>query len=248
MVVRRGVALTMGWLLAAGEARAAEATYRRYTDVQGIVHVTPVVRTPGVASAAPSGPELRGSGEGADGLPLPEHPEPATADPRLIGRARDAAEEVAEALADERSRRYEPWIRGAAKLYQLPESLVRAVVHTESNYHPNAVSRTGAMGLTQLMPSTARYLGVTRPFDPRQNIYGGAKFLRLLANRFGGDMVLVLAGYFSGAGAVQKYGGVPPHSGVRGYVKAVLRRFYAYEREAQQREEEAGPSRSIAVP
>ena len=131
----------------------------------------------------------------------------------------------------------------------MPESLVRAVVHTESNYHPNVVSSAGAMGLTQLMPSTARFLGVTRPFDPRQNIYGGAKFLRLLANRFGGDMVLVLAGYFSGAGAVQKYGGVPPHSGVRGYVKAVLRRFYAYERELQLREDEAaGPSRSIAVP
>jgi len=61
--------------------------------------------------------------------------------------------------------------------------------------------------------------------------------------------VLVLAGYFSGAGAVQKYGGVPPHSGVRGYVKAVLRRFYAYERELQLREDEAaGPSRDIAVP
>ena len=140
---------------------------------------------------------------------------------------------VTAALADERAHRYGATIRSAARLYQLPESLVRAVIHTESNYNPNAVSRTGAMGLTQLMPSTARFLGVGRPFDPRQNIYGGAKFLRLLANRFGGDMVLVLAGYFSGAGAVQKYGGVPPHAGVRGYVKAVLRRFYAYERELQ---------------
>jgi len=103
------------------------------------------------------------------------------------------------------------------------------------------------MGLTQLMPSTARFLGVGQPFEPRQNIYGGAKFLRLLANRFGGDMVLVLAGYFSGAGAVQKYGGVPPHPGVRAYVKAVLRRFYAYERELQRRDEgSAGPSRDIA--
>jgi soluble lytic murein transglycosylase-like protein len=173
----------------------------------------------------------------------------AAADPRVAGRARDAASEVAEALADERSHRYETTIRSAARLYQLPESLLRAVIHTESNYNPNAVSRTNAMGLTQLMPSTARFLGVTQPFEPRQNIYGGAKFLRLLANRFGGDMVLVLAGYFSGAGAVQKYGGVPPHSGVRGYVKAVLRRFYAYERELQlQGEESAGPSRSIAVP
>lgn len=234
----------LGLALTAGEARAAEATYRRYTDDQGVVHVTPVVRTQATAAAVV--PELRGSGEGADGA-LPEAA--AAADPRMAGRARDAAEEVAEALGDDRSRRYESWIRGAAKLYALPESLVRAVIHTESNYNPNAVSRVGAMGLTQLMPSTARFLGVTRPFDPRQNIYGGAKFLRLLANRFGGDMVLVLAGYFSGAGAVQKYGGVPPNSGVRGYVKAVLRRFYAYERELQQREEDAaGPSRSIAVP
>lgn len=241
-------------LATAGTVRAAEPTYRRYTDEQGVVHVTPVVRDAGARTVAAVGPELRGSGEGADaprqfGPELPESADRTSPDPRIAGRARDAAEEVAEALGDERSRRYEPWIRGAAKLYQLPESLVRAVIHTESNYHPNVVSSAGAMGLTQLMPSTARFLGVTRPFDPRQNIYGGAKFLRLLANRFGGDMVLVLAGYFSGAGAVQKYGGVPPHSGVRGYVKAVLRRFYAYERELQLREDEAaGPSRSIAVP
>jgi soluble lytic murein transglycosylase-like protein len=223
---------------ASASASAAEPSYRRYTDPQGVVHVTPA-RPSG--SAKGSVPGLQGSGEGA----LPDTA--AAADPRVAGRARDAASEVAEALADERSRRYESTIRSAARLYQLPESLLRAVIHTESNYNPNAVSRTNAMGLTQLMPSTARFLGVTQPFEPRQNIYGGAKFLRLLANRFGGDMVLVLAGYFSGAGAVQKYGGVPPHAGVRGYVKAVLRRFYAYERELQRRDEaSAGPSRSIA--
>ncbi|MCY1006883.1 lytic transglycosylase domain-containing protein [Nannocystis pusilla] len=104
------------------------------------------------------------------------------------------------------------------------------------------------MGLMQLMPSTARFLGVQQPFEPRQSIYGGAKFLRLLANRFGGDMVLVAAGYFSGAGAVQKYGGVPPHPGVRAYVKAVLRRFYAYERLLQDGAGGASPARAIAGP
>ena len=229
--------------LAAATAGAAEPSYRRFTDPQGVVHVTPVRRGAVVSTVAP---ELQGSGEG--GLPDTA----AAADPRAgaAGRdGRDAASEVAEALGDERSHRYGATIRSAARLYQLPESLVRAVIHTESNYNPNAVSRTGAMGLTQLMPSTARFLGVGRPFDPRQNIYGGAKFLRLLANRFGGDMVLVLAGYFSGAGAVQKYGGVPPHAGVRGYVKAVLRRFYAYERELQRREEPmTEPNRAIAGP
>lgn len=225
-----------GWLVA-GAASAVEPSYRRYTDPEGVVHVTPARR---VAASKAGAPGLQGSGEGD----LPDTA--AAADPRIAGRARDAASEVAEALADERSRRYETTIRSAARLYQLPESLLRAVIHTESNYNPNAVSRTHAMGLTQLMPSTARFLGVGQPFEPRQNIYGGAKFLRLLANRFGGDMVLVLAGYFSGAGAVQKYGGVPPHPGVRGYVKAVLRRFYAYERELQRRDAGGGPSRDIA--
>jgi len=233
----------VAWLWAS-EVAAASPSYRRYTDPDGVVHVGPATRT-----AEPKGggaPEMQGNGEGRPELPDTA----AAADLKIAGKARSVGAEVAEALADERSRRYETTIRAAARLYRLPESLLRAVIHTESNYNPNAVSRTDAMGLTQLMPSTARFLGVTQPFEPRQNIYGGAKFLRLLANRFGGDMVLVLAGYFSGAGAVQKYGGVPPHAGVRAYVKAVLRRFYAYERELQRRDDgmEAGeaPSRSIA--
>lgn len=243
-MVRRALIVAVG--LAVGlwtaPAAAAEPSYRRFTDPQGVVHVTPARRGAAVSALAP---ELQGSGEG-----LPDTAAAAELRSSAAGTGgRDAASEVAEALGDERSHRYGATIRSAARLYQLPESLVRAVIHTESNYNPNAVSHTGAMGLTQLMPSTARFLGVGRPFDPRQNIYGGAKFLRLLANRFGGDMVLVLAGYFSGAGAVQKYGGVPPHAGVRGYVKAVLRRFYAYERELQRREEPTTePSRAIAGP
>ncbi|HEY0134299.1 MAG TPA: transglycosylase SLT domain-containing protein, partial [Nannocystis sp.] len=181
----------------AGTATAATPSYRHYTDPQGVVHVTPATRAAEPTSGAP---ELQGSGEGREhevrpegpGGPTDALPDPAaTADMKIAGKARSVAAEVAEALADERSRRYETTIRAAARLYRLPESLLRAVIHTESNYNPNAVSRTNAMGLTQLMPSTARYLGVTQPFEPRQNIYGGAKFLRLLANRFGGDMVLV---------------------------------------------------------
>lgn len=236
---RSGLGLLVGLWLVGAAAHAAEPTYRRYTDAQGVVHVTPASgRAPQRAAE-----DLPGSG-GEGGEPRTAAQEAGLAAPR-----RDPEVEVAEALADERSRRYEAHIRGAARLYQLPESLVRAVIHTESNYHPQAVSSTGAMGLTQLMPSTARFLGVQRAFEPRQNIYGGAKFLRLLANRFGGDMVLVLAGYFSGAGAVQKYGGVPPHAGVRAYVKAVLRRFYAYERQLQLGEARAAsPARSIAGP
>ena len=246
--------MAVGLWAITGTADAATPSYRRYTDPQGVVHVTPATRAPEPKGSAP---ELQGSGEGSEGEVRPDGPAGSTgalpdtaaaADLKIAGKARSIAAEVADALADERSRRYETTIRAAARLYRLPESLLRAVIHTESNYNPNAVSRTNAMGLTQLMPSTARFLGVTQPFEPRQNIYGGAKFLRLLANRFGGDMVLVLAGYFSGAGAVQKYGGVPPHPGVRAYVKAVLRRFYAYERELQRREQSIGePNRSIAA-
>lgn len=239
--VRGCVAAVIGAVLAGGTVRAAEPAYRRYTDAQGIVHVTPVTRAG--ASSRRGALEMPGSG-GEGGAP-----KTAASEAGLAAPGRDPETEVAAALADERSQRYETHIRGAARLYQLPESLVRAVIHTESNYHPQAVSSTGAMGLTQLMPSTARFLGVTKPFDPRQSIYGGAKFLRLLANRFGGDMVLVLAGYFSGAGAVQKYGGVPPHPGVRAYVKAVLRRFYAYERQLQLAEAgRPSPARAIASP
>ncbi|WAS98219.1 lytic transglycosylase domain-containing protein [Nannocystis punicea] len=225
--------------LVALPAGAAEPTYRRYTDAQGVVHVTPVRA---VGAGRREVEEMPGSG-GEGGAPKTAASEAEPSAPR-----RDPQVEVAEAMADERSRRWETHIRGAARLYQLPESLVRAVIHTESNYYPGAVSSTGAMGLMQLMPSTARFLGVQQPFDPRQSIYGGAKFLRLLANRFGGDMVLVAAGYFSGAGAVQKYGGVPPHAGVRAYVKAILRRFYAYERLLQDGAGGASPARAIAGP
>jgi hypothetical protein len=152
------------------------------------------------------------------------------------------------ALDSEKAHRYDAYIRGAARRYQLPESFVRAVIHTESRYNPRAVSRAGAMGLMQLMPSTATFLNVGQPFDPRQNIYGGCKLLRLLANRFNGDMVLVAAGYNAGAGAVLKYGGVPPFVETRAYVKGVLRRYYAYERQAQLggAELRRGPARNIA--
>ncbi len=211
---RRIVWLLAGCMLAGivadtGFAQAGDpqASYRHTVDAQGIVHVTSVA-----VQAKPQATDaLQGSGTKADDGPSP------TA--------------IIEDVADRG--RYDPWIRDAAQRYQLPESFIRAVIHTESRYNPRAVSRAGAVGLMQLMPATARFLGVTDSTDPRQNIYGGSKYLRLLANMFNGDMVLVAAGYFAGAGAVRKYGGVPPYPGVRRYVKAVLRRYYAYEREAQ---------------
>jgi len=84
------------------------------------------------------------------------------------------------------------------------------------------------MGLMQLMPQTARSMGVRDPFDPRQNILGGTRYLRVLANSFNGDLVLTVAAYNAGGGAVTRYRGVPPYAETRRYVQRVLRHYYAY--------------------
>jgi soluble lytic murein transglycosylase-like protein len=128
--------------------------------------------------------------------------------------------------------RYNSLIGEAARLYQLPESFIRAVMRVESDFNPSVVSRAGAMGLMQLMPKTARSMGVSNPFDPRQNIHGGARFLRILANRFRGDLVLTVAAYNAGQGAVEKYNGIPPYKETQRYVRRVLKHYYAYRAES----------------
>ena len=124
--------------------------------------------------------------------------------------------------------RYNGLIDEAAQLYELPDSFIRAVMHVESNFNPTVVSRAGAMGLMQLMPQTARSMGVSDPFDVRQNILGGARYLRILANRFKGDLVLTVAAYNAGEGAVEKYDGIPPYKETQRYVRRVLKHYYAY--------------------
>lgn len=134
----------------------------------------------------------------------------------------------------ERFDRYDPFIREAAALYRLPESFLRAVMKVESNGNASVVSHAGACGLMQLMPATAVSMGVTDIFDPRQNILGGARFLRVLANQFNGDLVLVIAAYNAGAGAVLRYRGIPPYEETQRYVRRVLTWYYGFlEAEAQ---------------
>ena len=103
--------------------------------------------------------------------------------------------------------------------------LVDAVVWAESGYDPQAVSRKGAMGLMQLMPSTAARLAVTDPFDPEQNARAGVRELSRLVDRYAGDLVLALAAYNAGEGAVSRYGGVPPYPETRGYVASIMTRY-----------------------
>ena len=130
----------------------------------------------------------------------------------------------------ERFSRFDEAIRQSATLYQIPEALVRAVVMVESNFDPRAVSHAGAQGLMQLMPETAARMEVRDSFDPRENIFGGVRYLRVLANLFNGDLELTVAGYNAGEGAVMRHGGIPPYEETQDYVIKVIghyRRFAA---------------------
>lgn len=109
----------------------------------------------------------------------------------------------------------------AAARYDVSVDLLKAVAKAESGFNPNAVSKAGAIGVMQLMPATARSLGVADPYDARQNIMGGAKYLKENLDRFNGDVSLALAAYNAGPNAVQKYGGIPPYSETQNYVKVV---------------------------
>jgi hypothetical protein len=128
----------------------------------------------------------------------------------------------------ERFTRYNAHIREAAVLYQIPEELVRAVIKVESNYDPRAVSHAGAQGLMQLMPETALRMQIRDSFDARMNIFGGTRYLRILANTFNGDLVLTIAGYNAGEGAVIRHGGIPPYEETQGYVVKVLQYYHRY--------------------
>jgi soluble lytic murein transglycosylase-like protein len=186
-------------LLAPLGAGASEGIYR-YEEKDGTIIYTNVP-PPGAKKAS----KLKGT-----------FSKPAQPSTRVRGRAKTPEE-------------LEEFIQTAATRYRIPTSLVRAVMHVESNFNPHAVSPKGASGLMQLMPATASEMYVKDIFDVRENIEGGTRYLRVLANLFDGDMVKMVAAYNAGPEAVRKYGGkVPPYAETQAYVRKVLQLYYHY--------------------
>jgi hypothetical protein len=186
---------------------SAAADIYTFTDASGVVHFT---NTPGGDKRYRL--YIRGNGTHGSGHT------PAPGVVPVPPMDRDPA----------RYTRYGDWIREAATLYQIPEQLVRAIIRCESDYDPRAVSPSGARGLMQLMPDTAALMQVRDIDDPRENIFGGVRLLRVLANEFNGDLELTIAAYNAGDGAVIRAGGIPPFDETRSYVLGVTKYYRRY--------------------
>lgn len=195
---------TQALLLAAlfGVPRGAAAELYSWVDKEGVIHFTNIA--PGQKALAPASTDKGNTFDWADGLGAM----------RKLHRVDVAT--------------YDTVIVEAARYYSLPPALVKAVVATESAFEPKAVSSAGAQGLMQLMPQTASRLHVSDSFEPRANIFGGARYLRLMANRFAGDVRLTAAAYNAGPRAVERAGGVPSFEETQTYVRRVLKLYHHY--------------------
>lgn len=214
------VMLTIGLCLTASRS-VVQADIYSYTDPDGVVHFTNIAprgkdgkrwkRVMNEASEFGKAAAQRGSCPSCDRVPARDH-------------------------SPERYARYDEHIYEAAELYKIPVSLIRAVIRVESDYDPRVVSSVDARGLMQLLPHVAGEMGVQNIHDPRENILGGTRLLRILANRYDGDLVLTIAAYQAGMGSLRKYNdNVPPYKNTRRYLRMVLDHYYRY-KEKEERE------------
>lgn len=205
----------MGCLFALGSSNPVAADVYSY-EKDGVVHFTNIPPK-GTAqhwkTEFRSGPGKAKVGSGAGGWTCKESR-------RDVVPARDKS--------PERVHRYDDILAEAARAYALPVAFLRAIMYTESDYDPFVVSCAGARGLMQIMPSVEEDQRIHDVFDPRRNVLGAARMLRVLANRYRGDITLTIAGFHAGMGAIQKYNGVPPYATTQWYVQTVLKRYYNY--------------------
>ena len=133
-------------------------------------------------------------------------------------------------LEGDKSRSYDRIIQEAAQRHGLSEPLLKAIIKAESNFNPRAVSKKGAKGLMQIMPKNFNALNIRNPFNPRQNIMGGAKYFKGLHTRYKGKLPLALAAYNAGPQAVDKYNSIPPYTETRDYVEKVMKYYYVFKK------------------
>jgi soluble lytic murein transglycosylase-like protein len=152
-------------------------------------------------------------------LPLPSHPLPLSIKQGAVVPKTEKL--TSSATISNTPSSIEGMIEKAAQTYNLDPKLLKSVIRHESNFNPKAKSHVGAIGLMQLMPSTARALGVDNPYDPMQNVLGGAKYLRKMLDKYDGNLHLALAAYNAGPGNVDKYGGIPPFKETQRYVQKI---------------------------
>jgi soluble lytic murein transglycosylase-like protein len=201
----RAVCLALGLLAYVGPARAELYSW---VDEEGVIHLTNL----------PRGAELkRYEGDDAEGFGGEK--------PLVIQE--QGTERV---IYPVDVPRFDPILKEAAEHYRLPFAFLKAVVKVESNFNPRAVSHADAKGLMQLIDPTARDLNVADPFDPRQNIFGGARYLRMLANEFDGNMALTAAAYNAGPDRVKRTGRIPEIRETQRYVRRVLEMYRHYRR------------------
>ncbi len=200
-------------LLALAIARPAHTDIYSWTDEEGVVHFTNI--------------KPRGGGAGKWRKVIDEAPSNGSKAAADRGGCPRCDKVPSRDNSPERFHRYDVFIEEASELYRIPQALIRAVIHSESDYDPRVVSAMDAKGLMQLMPEVIVEMGVKDVWDPRENILGGTRLLRVLANRYDGDIVLTIAGYHAGPGSLAKYGNtVPPYKHTRQYLKTVLDRYY----------------------
>ncbi len=203
--IRPLLGLALAGLIVAVSPRASAADVYSYVDGDGVLHF----------SNAPTDPRYRKVNRTSGGTGVYRPPPQARIRPIPSG-----------ATPLERWREH---IRLAADRYRLPEALLLAVMAVESNFDHQALSEKGASGLMQLMPTTAKEMFVSDVWDPAQNIEGGARYLRILANQYGGDMVRTLAAYNAGPDAVRRAGGaVPDIPETQEYVRRVVALYQAF--------------------